>query len=118
MAYIRNLSQADWFFNPTSETVPANPSTTSAPAATPPTMDPAQVPNATSEPMEVEEEKEEVEVPVIDAPKSSIGWYLLGGVGVIILGTILYKKFMTPELEEVIAEEPITTLVQRKKKRK
>jgi len=123
MAYIRNFQQADWFFN--TGQVPGGLEPTGAAAPALPGA-PAQAPIAPEEVEEVDVD-EEVEVPVLESKKSPVGLYILGGVGVLVLGIFLYKKF-TKETEEVVSAPalgltsqenlPAVVASRRKKKRK
>jgi len=126
MAYIRNFNQADWFFNPgkvpgglepTGAAAPALPGSPAAkPAPAPPVVAPPSAPTlpgpasgpqaATPAPAsEPAEESEKAEAPPILETKGGsntpIGLYILGGVGVLVLGIFLYKKFAGDDEEEV-----------------
>lgn len=132
MTYIRNLSQADWFFKDGQE---------AAASSLPPT--PAALPGPTSAAPAAESEEDDegessVPPPVLEKKESSLGLYLLGGLGLLAVGGLIYFKFIrnsgfaemdntSTELdvkrEETLSEAPTqeyapTSARKRKKKKK
>lgn len=88
MTYIRNLSQADWFFKDGQE---------AAASSLPPT--PAALPGPTSaapagESEEDDEGESSAPPPVLEKKESSLGLYLLGGLGLLAVGGLIYFKFI------------------------